>query len=102
MVATTAGPVRGVVASGGGSGARDRGYRIFQGIPYAAAPAGAMRWQPPVAPEPWRAVRDATKPGLRCIQDVRVDPDYGLPTSEDCLNLSVWTPDGTTPTPGGR
>ena len=97
VVTTTAGPVRGVVASGGGSGARDRGYRIFQGIPYAAAPAGAMRWQPPVAPEPWRAVRDATKPGLRCIQDVRVDPDYGLPTSEDCLNLSVWTPDGATP-----
>ncbi len=101
VVTTTAGPVRGAVmpgeASGSASGDRKGGYRLFQGIPYAAAPVGALRWQPPVAPEPWRTVRDATKPGLRCIQDVRIDPDYGLPTSEDCLNLSVWTPAGATP-----
>ena len=106
VVATTAGPVRGVVVPGAVSGAApgadgcrcgERGYRLFQGIPYAAAPVGAMRWQPPVGPEPWRAVRDTTKPGLRCIQDVRIDPDYGLPTSEDCLNLSVWTPAGAAP-----
>lgn len=76
---TTAGPVHGRIADG---------YRLFQGIPYAAA----QRWQPPAAPVPWQSVRDATKPGLRCIQDTRVDPDYGLPTGEDCLNLTVWTP----------
>lgn len=81
VVATTAGPVRGQTADG---------YRLFQGIPYAAA----QRWQPPAAPPPWQAVRDATRPGLRCIQDTRVDPDFGLPTGEDCLNLSVWTPSG--------
>jgi para-nitrobenzyl esterase len=88
VVATESGPVRGSTAPG---------VRIFQGIPYAGAPDGPLRWQPPVAPAPWTAVRDATKPGLRCIQDVRVDPDYGLATSEDCLNLSVWTPSGATP-----
>jgi len=93
VVMTTAGPVRGAIPDGHGSD----GYRLFQGIPYAAAPVGAMRWQPPGAPEPWRAVRDATKPGLRCVQDVRVDPDYGLPTGEDCLNLSVWSPAHATP-----
>ncbi len=76
---TTAGPVRGEIADG---------YRLFQGIPYAAA----QRWQPPGTPVPWTAVRDATQPGLRCIQDTRVDPDYGRPTGEDCLNLTVWTP----------
>lgn len=76
---TAAGPVRGQVADG---------YRLFQGIPYAAA----GRWQQPGPPAPWQAVRDATGPGLRCVQDVRVDPDYGRPTGEDCLNLSVWTP----------
>lgn len=91
MVTTSNGPVRGLVADGA-----DGGFRLFQGIPYAAAPVGALRWQPPVAPVPWTAVRDATKPGVRCIQDVRVDPDFGRPTGEDCLNLSVWTPAGAT------
>ena len=88
VVATTNGPVRGAVGDG---------FRIFQGIPYAAAPTGELRWRPPVAPVPWRSVRDAVAPGLRCIQDVRVDPDFGRPTSEDCLNLTVWTPAGAEP-----
>ena len=81
---TVAGPVL---------GATGPGFRLFQGIPYATA----ARWQPPVAPVSWTAVRKTTQPGPRCIQDIRVDPDYGLPTSEDCLNLTVWTPDGATP-----
>lgn len=80
---TSAGPVH---------GRQEDGFRLFQGVPYAVA----SRWQPPVAPVPWRAARDATKPGPRCVQDVRIDPDYGLPTSEDCLNLTVWSPDGAT------
>ncbi len=87
VVRTSAGPVRGLQADG---------FRVFEGIPYAAAPVGPLRWQPPVAPPRWTAVRDATKPGLRCIQDTQVDPDYGRPTSEDCLNLTVWTPNGAT------
>lgn len=92
VVSTSAGPVRGVR-----SVSPDGGFRLFQGIPYAAAPVGALRWQPPVAPIPWTSVRDATKPGLRCIQDIRADPDFGRPTAEDCLNLSVWTPQAATP-----
>jgi len=84
VVRTVAGPVL---------GATGPGFRLFQGIPYATA----ARWQPPVAPVSWTAVRKTTQPGPRCIQDIRVDPDYGLPTSEDCLNLTVWTPDGATP-----
>ena len=84
VVTTSAGPVRGT---------REAGFRLFQGVPYAAAP----RWQSPVAPVAWTAVRDATGPGPRCVQNVRIDPDYGLPTSEDCLNLTIWTPDGATP-----
>ena len=88
VVRTAAGPVRG---SGG------EGFRVFQGIPYAAAPVGPQRWQPPQTPVPWTAVRDATQPGLRCIQDIRADPDFGRATGEDCLNLTVWTPDGATP-----
>ncbi|MGI9125881.1 MAG: carboxylesterase/lipase family protein [Mycobacterium sp.] len=87
VVTTADGPVR---------GAAGQGFRVFQGIPYAAPPVGPLRWQPPVGPAPWRSVREATRPGLRCIQDTNVDPDFGLPTSEDCLNLTVWTPEGAT------
>jgi len=88
VVRTSAGPVRGRQADG---------FRVFEGVPYAAAPVGPLRWKPPVAPAPWTAVRDATKPGLRCVQDTQNDPDFGRPTGEDCLNLTVWTPDGATP-----
>lgn len=87
VVRTSAGPVRGL---------RAEGFRVFQGVPYAAAPVGPLRWQPPVAPARWTSVRDATKPGLRCIQDTQADPDFGRPIGEDCLNLTVWTPDGAT------
>ena len=38
VVGTSNGPVRGVQGDG---------FRVFQGIPYAAAPAGPLRWQPP-------------------------------------------------------
>jgi para-nitrobenzyl esterase len=89
VVQTAAGAVRGVVAPG---------YRVFDGIPYGAAPVGAQRWQPPQPAAAWQGVRDATKPGLRCIQDTSNDPDYGRPTAEDCLNLNVWSPDGASPT----
>ncbi|WP_431240824.1 carboxylesterase/lipase family protein [Mycolicibacterium aichiense] len=85
VVQTAAGALRGAVAPG---------YRVFNGIPYAAAPVGPLRWQPPQPAVPWPGVRDATKPGVRCIQDTTYDPDYGRPTGEDCLNLNVWTPDG--------
>ncbi|WP_179470105.1 carboxylesterase/lipase family protein [Mycolicibacterium vinylchloridicum] len=85
VVQTADGAVRGVVAPG---------YRVFNGVPYAAAPAGPHRFQPPQPAAPWPGVRDATKPGLRCVQDTSFDPDYGRPTGEDCLNLNIWTPDG--------
>lgn len=88
VVETSAGAVRGTI---------EPGLRVFRGIPYAAAPVGPLRWQAPQAPTPWAGVRDATKPGVRCIQDIRRDPDFGRAAGEDCLNLNVWTPRGATP-----
>jgi para-nitrobenzyl esterase len=83
VVRTTAGLVRGITASD---------YRFFAGIPYAAPPVGPLRWQPPEPVPPWSGLRDATRPGSRCIQDTETDVERGDGTSEDCLTLNVWTP----------
>ncbi len=83
VVRTTAGLVRGGVAAD---------HRFFSGIPYAAPPVGPLRWQPPAPVPAWTGVRDATRPGSRCVQDAATDLDPGRSSSEDCLNLNVWTP----------
>lgn len=81
VVNTTSGPVRGV-ASGG--------VRSFQGIPYAAAPVGALRWAPPAPAVAWSSTRDASRPGSSCPQDSLFGD---TPTGdEDCLFLNVTTP----------
>ena len=82
VVRTQAGAVRGAVADD---------HRYFAGIPYAAAPVGPLRWQAPQPAPAWSGLRDATRPGPRCIQDTSTDVDPS-PTSEDCLTLNVWTP----------
>ncbi|WNV85975.1 carboxylesterase family protein [Umezawaea sp. Da 62-37] len=61
-VLTTSGPVRGL---GTGHGA------VFHGVPYAAAPVGALRFAAPRPHEPWTEVRDATRPGPTAPQPVR-------------------------------
>ncbi len=90
LVNTAAGTVRGQVTPE---------YSHFEGIPYAAAATGERRWQPPQPVSPWPGVRDANRPGVRCVQDTARDPDYGLPTGEDCLNLNVWSPAGAAARP---
>ncbi len=66
----------------------------FQGIPYAAPPVGALRWKPPQAVEPWKAIRETRRFGPRCMQlplfGDMVFRSNGM--SEDCLYLNVWKP----------
>lgn len=67
--------------------------RIFEGIPFAAPPLGALRWRPPAPVVPWDGVRAADKAAPACLQN-----DYGwnranhLFASEDCLTLDIRTP----------
>ncbi|MGV9454865.1 carboxylesterase/lipase family protein [Streptomyces sp. NPDC003635] len=102
VVPTDRGLVRGAQGRDGG--------RVFQGIPFAAPPTGALRWRPPRPAAAWHGVRDATAPARPCPQlPLTLLPDGGpvLPgesnrtgsTTEDCLYLNVWTPARTTGRP---
>ncbi|KAI1315169.1 hypothetical protein EDD11_001226 [Mortierella claussenii] len=70
------------------TGARDKmGFR-FQGIRYAKAPVGALRYAAPVpVTTKWTNTVDATAPGNKCPQ--LGDVPGG---DEDCLFLNVFTP----------
>jgi para-nitrobenzyl esterase len=61
----------------------------FLGIPYAAPPVGAKRWQPP-AQERSYLLRDATRFAKHCAQPA--SPFGVASTSEDCLYLNVFAP----------
>jgi para-nitrobenzyl esterase len=64
----------------------DGELQVFRGIRYGADTA-ARRFQPPVAPAPWREVRDAVSFGPASPQ-AGSEPDQ----SEDCLFLNVVAP----------
>ena len=81
VVRTANGAVRGLA-----NGAVDE----FLGIPYAAPPVGALRWQPPQPAASWSGARDATRFAPHCPQSP--SPFGEASTSENCLYLNVFTP----------
>ncbi len=89
IASTKAGMVRGSLSEG---------ITVFRGIPYGAAPTGSLRFMAPVAPAPWKGIRDALQYGDQCPQvpppPVAVWASWARPVgeSEDCLVLNVWTP----------
>src|SRR5690242_4387687 len=89
--AAASGPVTGT-ANGAVRGVANGAVDEFLGIPYAAPPVGALRWQPPQPPKSWHGVRSAASFAPHCPQPSSV---FGTAsTSEDCLYLNVFTPAG--------
>jgi para-nitrobenzyl esterase len=79
MVQTASGPVCGIAQTS---------FNQWLGIPYAAPPVGALRWQPPQPVQPW------TTP-LATVTQPPGCPGSGTSTaSEDCLYLNVTAPTG--------
>jgi para-nitrobenzyl esterase len=72
----------------------DNGVRSFKGVPFAAAPVNALRWQSPQPGAPWTGVRQADGFASRCMQQpLFADMVFRSPgVSEDCLYLNVWAP----------
>ncbi|MEV0669075.1 carboxylesterase family protein [Mycobacterium sp. NPDC050441] len=92
IVDTTTGAVRGLATAHG---------RAFLGVPYAAPPTTAGRFTAPEVHEPWRGVRDATRPGPTAPQSPRntfgrldMSPFFGpgWVRGSDYLTVNVWAP----------
>ncbi|MDR1407136.1 MAG: carboxylesterase family protein [Tannerella sp.] len=73
---------------------------VFKGIPYAAPPAGELRWKEPQPVEKWDDVRRCETFGPNAMQKMPEPRDQytseffisaDAPMSEDCLYLNVWT-----------
>lgn len=61
----------------------------FLGVPYAKAPIGELRFQPPQSPLKWNKTLDATKNAPACIQSSQIFArPYNL--SEDCLTMDIF------------
>jgi para-nitrobenzyl esterase len=94
MVAIPSDPI----ATAGGKVAGTRlasGVKAYLGVPYAKPPTQDLRWKPP-QPIAWDGVWNADRKGAECIQVLRphdINHYFGEEaTSEDCLNLNLWTP----------
>jgi para-nitrobenzyl esterase len=101
VIATTSGPVRGLVVDG---------VHSFKGLRYGAAPIGSLRWMPPQPPKSWTSIYDASDFGAPAMQvgagnvidapdefgfqmhQVFTTPSEMKVMNEDCLYLNVWTP----------
>jgi para-nitrobenzyl esterase len=94
-VACSSPPLTTTVEVTGGTlkGVDQGGIFSYKGIPFAAPPAGDLRWKAPQPAEGWTGVRNADTFAPGCVQDSSMSAMTGAPAnfSEDCLYLNVWT-----------
>lgn len=91
VIQTNSGSVQGTVTSWMGVTAR-----AWLGIPYGQAPIDDLRFQAPLAAEPWEDTLNATVAGAGCQQQCSLPPGLCPPViSEDCLFLNVFAPMST-------
>ncbi|HEX3540593.1 MAG TPA: carboxylesterase family protein [Acidimicrobiales bacterium] len=81
----------------GVKGTRQGKVTVWRGVPYAAAPTGEGRFQPPRPSDPWDGPRNADEYGPSSISTevpgLVLPSGSGVqPESEDCLYLNVWSP----------
>ncbi len=99
--ATPAGATQVLTDRGVVEGAASGAALAFWGIPYAAPPVGAARFEPPRRRECWSGVRPATALPAVCPQlEYEQGSDVGTypaNASEDCLYLNVWRPASSAP-----
>jgi len=81
VITTQAGPVE---------GSSRQGMDFWEGIPFAAAPVGALRWQPPQPVKPWNRPLKVTKPSSACAQNADLGVFSKAGGQEDCLYLNVY------------
>jgi len=86
-----------VINNGEIIGLVERGAKVFRGIPYAQAPIGRLRWQPPKVALPWFKPLDARSYGAVCPQKGSSAGSMHEASNEDCLRLNVSTPRIQTP-----
>src|SRR3712207_2896847 len=84
-IPTTSGPV---------SGTARGDIESWLGIPYAAPPVGALRWQPPQPVKPWSTPLKANKLSSRCAQNADLGVFARAGGGEDCLYLNVYRTTG--------
>lgn len=81
----------------------DMGVYSFKGIPFAEAPTGENRWRPPVPITESGEILDGREYGPICMQGEPTPfsmwtQEFIAPAgnmSEDCLNLNIWTKEGS-------
>jgi len=69
-------------------GVHENGIAVFKGIPYAQPPVGSLRYQPPVAHQPWNDTLSAVQFAEAALQPAGT----AVTGSEDDLYLNLYTP----------
>jgi para-nitrobenzyl esterase len=86
VMAALSEPVRTDAGLVSGLTVRDSSITVYKGIPFAAPPAGELRWRLPQPPIRWQGVRKAEQFGSSCPQSGQMTS-----MSEDCLFLNIWS-----------